>query len=166
MIFTTFCKSPLGLIEVSGTQHAVTSVMFVEAQKKPSPHLEPTETISEVMKECLIQLDEYFAGQRQEFDVITDQSGTFFQKKVWKELLNVPYGKKMTYLQLARKLGDEKSIRAVASANGENKLNIIVPCHRIIGTDGSLTGYGGDLWRKRWLLDYEEEKTIGKWTLF
>ena len=154
------------MIEISATEATLTSVMFFDALKKPSPHAEATAEIPEVIRQCRMQLDEYFAGSRQQFDLPVAQAGTLFQHRVWNELLKVPFGKTISYLQLSRKLGDEKSIRAVASANGENKLNILVPCHRIIGTDGSLTGYGGDLWRKKWLLDYENEQAYGKWTLF
>ncbi|MBC8110642.1 MAG: methylated-DNA--[protein]-cysteine S-methyltransferase [Verrucomicrobia bacterium] len=166
MIYTTLYRSPLGMIEISGTDEAITSLMFYEAQKKPSPQLPESEQVSEAIQKCILQLDEYFEGKRQIFDLPLQQEGTFFQHKVWHELLNIPFGKTWSYLQLSKTLGDEKSIRAVASANGENKLSIIVPCHRIIGSDGSLTGYVGDLWRKQWLIEHEQLHTTGKWTLF
>ncbi len=94
------------------------------------------------------------------------QEGTEFQQKVWSELIKIPYGKTISYLQLAQRLGDVKSIRAAASANGRNKLNIIVPCHRVIGSDGSLVGYGGGLPRKKWLLEHENKYANGVSLLF
>jgi methylated-DNA-[protein]-cysteine S-methyltransferase len=103
----------------------------------------------------MMQLQEYFAGTRKTFDFKLNPSGTEFQQKVWQELLNIPYGKTTSYLGLSKKLGDVKAIRAVASANGKNPLWIVVPCHRVIGSDGSLTGYAGGLWRKQWLLEHE-----------
>jgi methylated-DNA-[protein]-cysteine S-methyltransferase len=110
---------------------------------------------------CARQFDEYFAGTRKEFNLITDPKGTPFQESVWKELLNIPYGFTISYLELSRRLNHEKAIRAVGSANGKNPINIIIPCHRVIGMDGSLTGYGGGLWRKKWLLEHEA-KYAGK----
>ncbi|WP_405511839.1 methylated-DNA--[protein]-cysteine S-methyltransferase [Spirosoma sp. KNUC1025] len=100
-------------------------------------------------------MQEYFAGARQTFDFLMNPVGTAFQQTVWKALLEVPFGATLSYLTLTRRIGDEKAIRAVAAANGRNPLWIVVPCHRIIGSDGSLTGYAGGLWRKRWLLDHE-----------
>jgi methylated-DNA-[protein]-cysteine S-methyltransferase len=105
--------------------------------------------------EAVTQLQEYFIGKRTEFTFKLNPKGTEFQKKVWQELLQIPYGKTCSYLELSKKLGDVKAIRAVASANGKNPLWIVVPCHRVIGTDGSLTGYAGGLWRKKWLLEHE-----------
>ena len=105
--------------------------------------------------EAVTQLQEYFIGKRTEFTFKLNPKGTEFQKKVWQELLQIPYGKTCSYLELSKKLGDVKAIRAVASANCKNPLWIIVPCHRVIGTDGSLTGYAGGLWRKKWLLEHE-----------
>ena len=105
--------------------------------------------------EVVTQLQEYFIGKRTEFTFKLNPKGTEFQKKVWQELLQIPFGKTCSYLELSKKLGDVKAIRAVASANGKNPLWIVVPCHRVIGTDGSLTGYAGGLWRKKWLLEHE-----------
>jgi methylated-DNA-[protein]-cysteine S-methyltransferase len=94
------------------------------------------------------------------------QPGTFFQQKVWGELLQIPYGKTISYLELSRRIGDEKAIRAVGSTNGKNRIAIIVPCHRVIGSDKSLTGYAGGVWRKKWLLQHEFKITHGILTLF
>jgi O-6-methylguanine DNA methyltransferase len=101
------------------------------------------------------EVEEYFAGKLKEFNVKLSMRGTDFQKKVWTELMKIPYGKTRTYSQQAISLQDIKSIRAVASANGKNKIAIIIPCHRVIGSDGSLTGYAGGLWRKKWLIEFE-----------
>ena len=103
------------------------------------------------------QINEYFAGTRKEFNLPLHLLGTPFQKSVWKGLLNIPYGETRSYKQQSIFLGNEKAIRAVAGANGENGIAIIIPCHRVIGEDGSLTGYGGGLQRKKWLLDLERK---------
>jgi methylated-DNA-[protein]-cysteine S-methyltransferase len=101
------------------------------------------------------QLAEYFEGIRSQFDLKLNPKGTDFQQKVWKELLNIPFGKTRTYLEQTKQLGDPKAIRAVASANGKNPVGIVIPCHRVIGSDGSLTGYASGIWRKKWLLEHE-----------
>ncbi|NNE75686.1 MAG: methylated-DNA--[protein]-cysteine S-methyltransferase, partial [Pricia sp.] len=105
--------------------------------------------------EAAHQLQEYFKGERQHFDLRLKPTGTDFQQRVWKFLLDIPYGKTLSYLELSKKLGDTKAIRAVAAANGKNPIWIVVPCHRVIGSDGSLTGYAGGLHRKKWLLEHE-----------
>lgn len=104
------------------------------------------------------QLSEYFSGKRKRFELPLIYTGTDFQKKVWKALLEISFGETTTYLALSNKIGDPKAIRAVAGANGANKMAILVPCHRVIGSDGSLTGYAGGLWRKQWLLDHESKQ--------
>ena len=117
--------------------------------------IEISTKIPKELKEAVLQLKEYFEGKRTEFSFKINPAGTDFQQKVWQELLNIPFGKTCSYLELSKKLGDVKAIRAVASANGKNPLWIVVPCHRVIGSDGSLTGYAGGLWRKKWLLEHE-----------
>jgi methylated-DNA-[protein]-cysteine S-methyltransferase len=107
------------------------------------------------------QLQEYFEGTRSYFNLPLQQNGTDFQQRVWKQLLEIECGQTQSYLELARKLGDEKCIRAAASANGKNHLAIVVPCHRVIGSGGKLVGYAGGLWRKQWLLEHEA-KMVGK----
>lgn len=114
-----------------------------------------TEVIPEELEDVVYQLQEYFRGERKIFDLVLQPEGTDFQKKVWRALEEIPYGSTVSYLELSRDLGNEKAIRAVAAANGRNPLWIIVPCHRVIGSDGSLTGYAGGLWRKKWLLEHE-----------
>ncbi|MCL4125097.1 UNVERIFIED_CONTAM: hypothetical protein GTU68_001799 [Idotea baltica] len=107
------------------------------------------------MQDCVLQLDEYFNKKRASFNLTVNPKGTTFQKKVWKSLLKIEYGKTRSYLAQSKALGDVKAIRAVASANGKNPLWIVIPCHRVIGSDGSLTGYAGGIWRKKWLLNHE-----------
>ena len=145
---TVFINTPLGTAKIEGDTNGV-SVISIREEGEISTKI-PTE-----LKEVVLQLQEYFAGKRTQFNFEMNPKGTDFQKKVWKELLEIPYGKTTSYLELSKKLGDVKAIRAVASANGKNPLWIVVPCHRVIGTDGSLTGYAGGLWRKKWLLEHE-----------
>ncbi len=121
---------------------------------------------SPVIKKCIKQLDEYFSGKRKRFDLRLTFSGSAFQRQVWNELLNIPYGKNISYLTLSKRIENIKAIRAVGTANGSNKICIVVPCHRVIGSDGSLVGYGGDLWRKKWLLDHEAKIAHGVQELF
>ena len=124
------------------------------------------EDVPEVIHRCVDELIEYFAGKRRDFSVPINQEGTDFQQRVWKELYEIPYGKTISYADLAKKLGDPKCIRAAAAANGKNKIAIIVPCHRIIGTDQSLVGYAWGKARKRWLLQHEFRLALGVQTLF
>jgi methylated-DNA-[protein]-cysteine S-methyltransferase len=121
-------------------------------------------TVTETAKN---QLNEYFSAERMAFDVPLIMVGTSFQKTVWNELLKIPFGKTESYLGLSRKIGNEKSIRSVAAANGANAISIMIPCHRIIGSDGSLTGYGGGLQAKRKLLQLEMHNQVSdQWKLF
>jgi methylated-DNA-[protein]-cysteine S-methyltransferase len=143
-----YIQTPLGIAKIVGDARGV-SIISINAEPQ-----NVTE-VPNVLKECVAQLIEYFDGKRQIFDFRINQCGTVFQQKVWQELENIPFGKTISYLELAKKLGDPKVIRAAASANGKNKLWIVVPCHRVIGSDGSLTGYAGGLWRKKWLLAHE-----------
>lgn len=144
--------SPLGNIEVKGDDFGLISVTFLDQKKTPTPRAE----IPPELKDAHRQLTDYFMGKHQSFSLKLNPVGTEFQQKVWKQLQNVPMGKTATYLDIANRLGDAKTIRAAASANGKNPIAIIIPCHRIIGTDGSLTGYAGGLWRKKWLLEHEQ----------
>jgi methylated-DNA-[protein]-cysteine S-methyltransferase len=145
---TAFINSPLGITKIVGDENGV-SIISVLSEGEFSTKI-PNE-----LQEAVSQLQEYFEGKRKDFDFKINPKGTDFQQKVWQELLNIPFGKTMSYMDLSKKLGDVKAIRAVASANGKNPLWIVVPCHRVIGTDGSLTGYAGGLWRKKWLLEHE-----------
>jgi methylated-DNA-[protein]-cysteine S-methyltransferase len=148
----TYIKTPLGITKIMGDENGI-SVISV------SDEGEISEQIPAVLQEAVSQLMAYFEGKRTTFDFKLNPKGTEFQQKVWNGLLEIPFGKTMSYLELSKKLGDVKAIRAVASANGKNPLWIVVPCHRVIGTDGSLTGYAGGLWRKKWLLQHENPTT-------
>lgn len=119
-----------------------------------------------MMIQCIEQLIQYFNGQRRQFELPINQQGTPFQQEVWGELMQIPFGKTISYLELARRTGDTKATRAVASANGRNNVAIIVPCHRVIGSNRELIGYGGGLWRKKWLLEHEMKVAYGVQTLF
>jgi methylated-DNA-[protein]-cysteine S-methyltransferase len=145
---TAFIKTPLGTAKIVGDENGIAVISILSEG-------EISTSIPAVLTEAITQLNDYFEGNRNEFDFKMNPSGTDFQQRVWQELLNIPFGKTMSYLDLSKKLGDVKAIRAVASANGKNPLWIVVPCHRVIGTDGSLTGYAGGLWRKKWLLEHE-----------
>ena len=147
-----FIQSPLGITTIEGDENGI-SVISVLSEGDISI------TIPAVLQECVSQLQEYFTSDRIDFNFKINPRGTDFQQRVWQELLNIPFGKTISYLDLSKKLGDVKAIRAVASANGKNPLWIVVPCHRVIGTDGSLTGYAGGLWRKKWLLSHENPPT-------
>lgn len=146
-----YIETPLGYAKIIGNQDGITSVSIVDTNEDTS------ESIPESLLDCVTQLKAYFNNQLKTFDLKLNPEGTDFQKKVWKQLEKIPYGKTISYLDLAKQLGDAKTIRAAASANGKNPLWIIVPCHRVIGTDGGLTGYAGGLHRKQWLLNHESE---------
>jgi methylated-DNA-[protein]-cysteine S-methyltransferase len=153
---TTAFDSPLGQVRIIGDETGVSVISCLDAPASEStlPFAE-LDQFPEPVKQAVLQLQAYFAGTRQTFDFPLTPVGTAFQQTVWKGLLEVPFGTTLSYLTLSRRLGDEKAIRAIAAANGRNPLWIVVPCHRIIGSDGSLTGYAGGLWRKQWLLDHE-----------
>ncbi|WP_394991412.1 methylated-DNA--[protein]-cysteine S-methyltransferase [Emticicia sp.] len=155
MLYTKHYSSPVGILEISASDTSLTHVLFREALKKPSRQLEETSETSFVIEECMKQFDAYFAGKLKNFDLPMLPQGTDFQQNVWEYLKTIPYGKTISYLEFSRRIGNEKAIRAVGTANGRNPITIILPCHRVIGTDGSLVGYGGDLWRKEWLLRHE-----------
>jgi len=161
VIATAYYNSPIGLIRLHATDDALTAVSFQEEEKQNIP----PSTNHPILQQALLELDEYFAGTRLKFEVPLYAAGTLFQQTVWKELLNIKYGTTITYLQLAKRLGNVKSIRAAASANGKNPLGIIIPCHRVVGAEGKLTGYAGGLHRKQWLLQHEA-KITGHPTLF
>ena len=142
--------SPVGFIEISGDENLITSAKFYDKPPTPSSDITP-----QLLFKAAAQFQEYFSGTRTAFDLPLQQPGTEFQQKVWAELCKIPFGETISYLELAKRLGDVKSIRAAGTANGKNNIAIIVPCHRVIGSDGSLTGYAGGLFRKDWLLRHE-----------
>ncbi|MBI9040454.1 MAG: methylated-DNA--[protein]-cysteine S-methyltransferase [Lutibacter sp.] len=149
----TYYKTPIGTAKIIGDENGITSVSVIDEE------IETSKKIPTCLKDCVQQLEEYFKGKRTNFNLTLNPKGTEFQQKVWDELLKVPYGKTRTYLEQSKKLGDVKAIRAVASANGKNPIWIVIPCHRIIGSNGSLTGYAGGIWRKKWLLEHENPST-------
>ncbi|MGZ5282235.1 MAG: methylated-DNA--[protein]-cysteine S-methyltransferase [Bacteroidia bacterium] len=144
--------TPIGNLQITATDNAIKSIDFID---NDSITAESLPSLNPLLNECKKQLKEYFSGERKQFSVPLDPDGTDFQKKVWKALIEIPYGKTASYGDLALKLGDKNLMRAVGGANGRNPIAIIIPCHRIIGTSGTLTGYAGGLWRKKWLLDLE-----------
>ena len=144
-----YIRTPLGVTKIAGDDLGVSSISVLNTDEVI------TEIVPEVLEDAVYQLNEYFEGKRTSFDLLLNPIGTDFQQRVWKELLQIPYGKTVSYLQLSKTLGDVKATRAVAAANGKNPLWIVVPCHRVIGSDGSLTGYAGGLSRKKWLLEHE-----------
>ncbi|HZG80839.1 MAG TPA: methylated-DNA--[protein]-cysteine S-methyltransferase [Brevibacillus sp.] len=145
-------ESRIGVIEIIGNQKAIRSILFSDENKKVNVLQAETPP---VLIECYNQLDEYFKGDRHEFTFLYQVDGTDFQKTVWNTLLQIPYAATESYRDIAVSIGNEKAIRAVGSANGKNKLSIVIPCHRVIGSNGKLTGYAGGLWRKEWLLEHE-----------
>ena len=146
--FHGYLETEIGLLEVAAGERAVTAVEFVDT-RRPGAH------DNAIVRSALAQLDEYFAGQRRTFDLPLEPAGTAFQTTVWKRLLEVPYGVTIAYRDVAESIGRPRAVRAVGAANGANPIAVVVPCHRIIGSNGNLTGYGGGLWRKEWLLKLE-----------
>lgn len=146
---TAYIQSPLGITKIQGDENGLSAISVLNDEE------ELTSIIPELLEDAVYQLNEYFEGKRETFNLELNPHGTDFQKKVWDGLLKIPYGKRISYLELSKTLGDVKAIRAVAAANGKNPLWIVVPCHRVIGSDGSLTGYASGLHRKKWLLDHE-----------
>ncbi len=155
--YITYLRTPIGQLKITADETAVNSILFVFNDTEMEE-----ENLNQVVTQCKKELAEYFAGKRKEFDVPTRQTGTEFQQRVWSELVKIPYGKTVSYNDIAIALGDKKSVRVVGSSNGKNQISIIVPCHRVIGKDGSLTGYAGGLWRKEWLLKHEKEFSGGE----
>lgn len=151
----TYFLAPIGLLEISGSEKGIASVSYVAN----------VDTVIEnpvCLRECVSQLNDYFNGKRKSFNLELDVEGTEFQKKVWNELLKIPFGKTVSYNDIAKKLGDKEAVRAVGHANGKNPIAIIIPCHRVIGSDGKLVGYAGGLWRKKWLLNFENKDVQGE----
>ena len=142
-------QTPLGYAKISGGSDGISRITILNSEEKVTP------VIPEILEDCVRQLNEYFEGSRERFDLSLNPLGTDFQKEIWDLLLKIPYGKTVSYLEISKEYGDPKAIRAVAAANGRNPLWIVVPCHRVIGSNGDLTGYAGGLSRKKWLLEHE-----------
>jgi methylated-DNA-[protein]-cysteine S-methyltransferase len=153
-IFETGYPSPLGPLRILGSASAIVEVEFCKTEIASIDDYVP-----EMLLACRSQLDEYFRGKRQIFDLKLEPRGTAFLKRVWHELLRIPYGETRSYKDIAIDVGNSQAVRAVGMANGRNPISIIIPCHRVIGIKGDLVGYGGGLWRKQWLLDHEIERT-------
>ena len=141
-------NTPVGTLAIQASVQGITKVDFIETEK-PEIHR------NEFTTRCKQQLREYFDGKRQSFDLPLDQQGTTFQKSIWGNLTNIPFGHAVSYRDIANMVNNPKAVRAVGAANGKNAIAIIVPCHRVIGADRTLTGYAGGLRRKAWLLKHE-----------
>jgi methylated-DNA-[protein]-cysteine S-methyltransferase len=147
--YTAYYSSEIGSLEIIGTPDGITSVCFVDDEVIPDVD------IPECLQLCVMQIDEYFHKTRREFSIPLQIEGTDFEKQVWNILLEIPYGTTRTYMDIAKAIGNPKAVRAVGLANGKNPIPLIIPCHRVIGSNGRLTGYGGGIWRKKWLLQHE-----------
>lgn len=149
----TYYNSPIGLIKIEGSEKGISSVSFIENEEDVGE-----KEIPSILIDCVNQLDEYFKNERKEFSVKLDLNGSPFQEIVWNEVKNIPYGLTTTYNEVAEKIRNKQTVRAVGSANSRNPVLIIIPCHRVIGTKGKLTGYSGGLWRKDWLINFENNR--------
>jgi methylated-DNA-[protein]-cysteine S-methyltransferase len=165
-ITSTYYQSPLGLLRIGGTDTYISEISFIDNLDAAAANGALKGPVTPLVIQCIEQLIQYFQGQRRVFDFPVYQEGTEFQQNVWNELVSIPFGKTISYLEQARRLGDTKAIRATATANGKNNIVIVVPCHRVIGSKRDLVGYGGGLWRKKWLLDHETKVLYGVQTLF
>lgn len=145
---TGYLETPIGLARFEGDENGLSAITVLNDNT-------PIGIVPEVLEDAVYQFREYFEGKRKHFNLKLNPQGTDFQKKVWKALQEIPFGKTVSYLNLSKQLGDPKAIRAVASANGKNPLWIVIPCHRVIGSNGDLVGYAGGLHRKKWLLEHE-----------
>jgi methylated-DNA-[protein]-cysteine S-methyltransferase len=141
-------ETPIGFVHVTGNDSGIHSIGF-HAQAEAEPNVSPLTDLA------IQQLRGYFLGERQEFSLPLVPEGTDFEMEVWNALSKLPYGETCSYLDIAHRMNNPNAIRAVGRANGANPIAIVIPCHRVVGADGSLTGYSGGLWRKRWLLDHE-----------
>ncbi len=150
-LYSQSLETPIGLLQIVFTDSALRAIHFSEQPQTAHPGN------SELLSEAIRQLQQYFSGERQQFDLPLDMQGTPFQKSVWQALQAVPFGKTASYKDIAVAIGNPKAVRAVGLANKRNPIPIIVPCHRIIGSNGKLTGYAGGLWRKEYLLNLEQE---------
>ena len=146
---TSYLESPIGTLEIKADESSIISILFLDNATHEK------ENTNDVIETCRKQLKEYFSESRKQFEIPLNFSGTDFQNKVWQQLQTISFGKTISYLQMAKNLGDPNCIRAAGTANGKNPFAIVVPCHRVIGSNGDLVGYAGGLWRKQWLLEHE-----------
>ncbi|HPU22518.1 MAG TPA: methylated-DNA--[protein]-cysteine S-methyltransferase [Thermoclostridium caenicola] len=149
-VFREYYQSPIGLMEIQANDKAITAIRFCD-DRGP-------EKVNPVVQECITQLDEYFSGKRKAFQLNLAPQGTEFNRKVWDALCSIPYGETRSYQQIASAVGNIKACRAVGNANRNNPIPILIPCHRVIGKGGTLTGYNGGIWRKEWLLKHEARR--------
>lgn len=159
MQYQSSFKSPLGFLIIKSDGKFITEISFSESELQE-------QNDCAVILQCKQQLEDYFSGKSIEFDLPLNPKGTEFQQKVWNELIKIPYGETITYMELAVRLGDAKAVRAVGTANGRNPIAIVIPCHRVIGAGNKLTGYAGGIWRKKILLELEMKHSIRKNSLF
>jgi methylated-DNA-[protein]-cysteine S-methyltransferase len=154
--WTAWIESPVGLLEAVAAEQGLTELRFLEGtalQNRTTRESDP----HPILKRLRVALDAYFEGEPVSFDLPLSPEGTAFQKRCWAYLTAIPAGETRSYARQARELGDPKAVRAVGGANGRNPIAIVIPCHRVIGSGGSLVGYGGGLDRKKWLLDHERQ---------
>jgi methylated-DNA-[protein]-cysteine S-methyltransferase len=144
-----YFKTPIGFVKITEEDGFIESIYMLDGEFEEQPPETP------LLKMAIQQLDEYFKGERKVFDLPLNQKGSGFQEQVWDQLTKIEYGKTISYLEQSKLMNNPLGIRAIASANGKNHLIIVVPCHRVIGSNGSLTGFGAGLWRKKWLLEHE-----------
>ena len=148
-----YLETPVGYLAITAEDNGLMAILFVDDQPEntsPNTHTQAAKS----------QLQEYFAGQRTDFDLTLAAQGTPFQQQVWQALLDIPYGHTASYLDIATQIGNLKACRAVGAANGKNPFSIVVPCHRVIGSNGTLTGYAGGITRKQWLLSLEQGQQL------
>jgi methylated-DNA-[protein]-cysteine S-methyltransferase len=162
-LYYTYYESPIGILKIAGTETVIAEVSFVDSPNQMQ-HGEPG--VSDVLHQCTEELIEFFSGKRRAFSVPIHQEGNDFSQQVWSTLTQITYGKTISFLELAKKVANEHALKAAASSNGKNKINIIVPCHRVIGTNKNLSNYAGGAWRKKWLLQHEFRTANGIQTLF
>jgi methylated-DNA-[protein]-cysteine S-methyltransferase len=154
-MYKAYYHSPIGIVEIVSDENSIIALSFVEEAIENN-----AQAVPKVLQAALQQIDEYFEGRRSVFDLELKAEGTEFQQKVWRSLVEVPYGETACYGDIAKAVGNSKGSRAVGGANNKNKIAIMIPCHRIVGADGSLTGYAGGLWRKEWLLKHEKNHKL------
>jgi len=159
-IFKTTVETPIGNLYITTNQNFLLSISFSNNK------IASTSSQPDILHETVRQLEEYFNGERKEFNLKLHSSGTDFQNKVWEQVNKIPFGKTVSYLDIAKETGSKNNTRAVGLANGKNPIPIVIPCHRVIGTNGKLTGYAGGLERKKWLLQHELKHTSPSNLLF
>lgn len=160
--YIDYLNSPIGIIQIKADDDFIYELDFIEH----TVHLETIGHENEITRQCKIELNEYFEGRRTIFNIPTKALGTTFQHSTWEHIKQIPYGKTIHYQKLSLLLGNPKTIRAAASANGKNPILLIIPCHRVIGKNGEMTGYKRSIWRKKWLLEHELKNTVGLFRLF